>query len=149
MVDIKEARLEVIQEILDTQAVPNQDALVELLEKRGFSVTQSSVSRDLRDLQVAKVGGKYRLPESLRSPRALALDGVTGVQRAGPNLVVVHTVVGGAPRVALGLDQSGWPEVIGTIAGDDTIFVATAEPVEQASLITRLTRVVDIHRGQL
>ncbi|MEM7263729.1 MAG: hypothetical protein AAF488_17205 [Planctomycetota bacterium] len=135
----KDARLAAIRSILDTQPVRNQEELVELLRQRGFVVTQSSVSRDLRELEVAKVAGHYRLPDALRSPEALSVSaGVTGVQRAGPNLLVVHTVVGGASRVALGLDQSGWGEVIGTIAGDDTIFVATPGFEEQIRLSERL-----------
>jgi transcriptional regulator of arginine metabolism len=139
----REERLRAIQEILRSQEVRSQERVVSLLARRGFAVTQSSVSRDLRDLGVAKVAGRYEFPAS-SAPRtrerfeSLLGDGLRYCTPAGPNLLVLHTVVGGASRLALALDQSGWSEILGTLAGDDTIFVATSNAREQKALRLRL-----------
>ena len=125
-------RLEAIREIIGSNAVTSQAALVRLLTDRGFHVTQSSVSRDLRALPVDKVDGAYRLTPrgSVRVDgevvRETVRDAVTGVAVAGRNLVVLHTVIGAASRVGSVIDGAAWPEIVGTVAGDDTLFVAVA-----------------------
>ena len=139
----REERQRSIREILRSSAVPSQDELVEQLRSRGHDVTQSSVSRDLREIGVAKVEGRYVLSgdvgvsSDIQVDRVLR-DGLLSMTRGGGNLLIMHTVVGGASRVALAIDQSGWPEVAGTIAGDDTIFVATASAADQKRLRERL-----------
>ena len=143
----REHRLRVIREILSTERVRSQSDLVDLLGARGIAVNQSSVSRDLRELRVAKVGGAYRSREQWASadqetgdlePDAFLV--VRSVIPAGPNLLVVHTPVGLASRVALALDRASWPEVIGTIAGDDCIFIATPGRREQRRVEEYLRR---------
>jgi transcriptional regulator of arginine metabolism len=137
----REARHEAILAILESERVTSQAELVDRLGARGISATQSSISRDLRDLGVAWIGGRYSLP-GVRGDRDPAFAEVAvflrGWRCAGPNLTVVTTAIGMAQSVALALDRTGWPEVVGTVAGDDTFFVATAGAREQNSLLRRL-----------
>ena len=137
---LRTRRLAKIREILAAGPVRRQDRIVDLLEHAGFVATQSSISRDLRDLRVAKVAGEYRLPDATRASsdieRVLS-ESIERVLPAGDHLLVLHTGIGEAPRVALALDESGWPEIVGTIAGDDTIFLATASVAEQSLLRDR------------
>jgi len=144
--DRREPRREAIVAILRRHRIANQAELARRLKAKGFAVTQSSVSRDLRYLGVAKVSGRYVVPEI--EPAATA-DGLRTVapflQRiapAGPHLMVVGTSAGAAQNVGLALDNAGWPEVVGTVAGDDTIFVATNGAREQRQVMRRLERVM-------
>jgi transcriptional regulator of arginine metabolism len=135
-------RRNAILRILRGSAVRNQDELVGLLRREGHEVTQSSVSRDLRDLGVLKASGRY-LPPLEDSSRTLDDFGalrqfVRGVATAGPSLTVLRTTTGSAQTVATAIDKSAWPEVVGTISGDDTIFIATATGRAQAQLVERL-----------
>ncbi len=138
-------RREVIEEILHAEAIHSQTDLVERLTARGFAVTQSSVSRDLQEIGAVRVDGRYLAPDQLRTgrPPAAELADVAGfvlsVAAAGPNLMVVKTPPGIAALVALALDHAGWPEVVGTIAGDDTFLIATAGRRQQARVEARLT----------
>jgi transcriptional regulator of arginine metabolism len=135
-------RREAIMRILRGGAVRNQQDLVRLLKKEGHVVTQSSVSRDLRDLGVLKAAGGYVLPpeETARANgdfRTL-VQFVRGVKHAGPCLTVVRTTIGAAQSVAVAIDKAEWPEVVGTISGDDTIFIATNGASAQSTLNERL-----------
>jgi transcriptional regulator of arginine metabolism len=137
-------RREAILDLLRQHRVTRQSELVELLAAHGFDATQSSVSRDLRDLGVAKVGERYLAPQNLGGPATDfgALAGfVAGWATAGPHLTVIRTSVGAAQSVAVAVDRAGWPEAVGTISGDDTIFVATASARGQQALLTRLTKI--------
>ena len=137
-------RRELILSLLRQQRITRQSELVALLAARGFPATQSSVSRDLRDLGVAKVGERYLAPQNIGGPATDfgALTGfVTGWSAAGPHLTVIRTSIGAAQSVAVAVDRAGWNEVAGTISGDDTIFVATASARGQQTLLARLTRI--------
>lgn len=138
-------RRDAIRELLDLGAVETQRDLVRQLSSRGLAVTQSSVSRDLRDLGAIKTGSGYELPNPGRNGyRELAA--VANLMRerkvAGPHLLVVKTAIGAAQRVALALDRSGWPEIVGNIGGDDTVFVATASVTGQKRLTSKIDRAV-------
>lgn len=139
--EIKETRQQAILEILPNERVTSQLALVDLLRRRGISATQSSVSRDLRELGVAWIGGRYALPAE-REERDPGLADfarfLRGMKPAGPHLTVIFTAVGTAQSVGLAIDRAGWPEVVGTMAGDDTVFAATASARDQKRLIQRL-----------
>lgn len=100
----------------------------------GFSVTQSSVSRDLADLAVQKVRGCYRLP--LNTPAADL--GIHSACPAGPNLLVLRTQIGGAQLAASKIDQLAIRSIVGTVAGDDTIFVATVDASGQGQVLEAL-----------
>jgi transcriptional regulator of arginine metabolism len=137
-------RREVILDLLRQHRIGRQSELVALLSKRGFVATQSSVSRDLRDLGVAKVGERYLAPQNLRGTGTdfgPLKSFVTGWSAAGPHLTVIRTSVGAAQSVAVAIDRAGWNEVTGTLSGDDTIFVATASVRGQQTLLARLTKI--------
>ena len=130
-----------ILRILRAAPVRKQDELVHRLREEGHEVTQSSNSRDLRDLGVLKAGGRYLPPED--GNRSLDDFGtlrqfVRGVATAGSALTVLRTTIGAAQSVAIAIDKAAWPEVVGTISGDDTIFIATDNAAAQATLVARL-----------
>jgi len=137
-----QSRREAILNILRASAVRGQAELTQLLRRKGFAVTQSSVSRDLRELGVLKASGRY-LPPSADSAHANGNFGalvqfVRAVKPAGASLTVIRTSTGAAQSVAVAIDKAAWPEVVGTISGDDTIFVATPAPRAQRRLLARL-----------
>jgi transcriptional regulator of arginine metabolism len=135
------ARREALRRIITRSPVGRQEDLVRLLDRAGHHATQSSISRDLRELAVAKQGDRYVLPDE----SAPALDDFTAVaafvrdlKAAGPCLTVIRTTAGAAQSVAIVLDRAQWPEIVGTLSGDDTIFVATRGAAAQRRLIARL-----------
>jgi len=135
------ARRSTLAKIIREQAVGRQTELVAMLRKHGHSATQSSVSRDLRELGVAKLGDRYVLPEMGAAPKSdfsTLKQFVSARLTAGTNLTILKTTVGSAQSVAVAIDTARWPEVIGTISGDDTIFIATAGAREQRQLGLRL-----------
>jgi transcriptional regulator of arginine metabolism len=135
------ARRNMLAKIIREQAVGRQTELVSILRKLGLAATQSSVSRDLRELGVAKMGDRYVLPEAAVSPQSdfsTLKAFVSARLTAGTNLTVLKTTVGAAQSVAVAIDTARWPEVVGTISGDDTIFIATAGAREQRRLNERL-----------
>ena len=131
-----------IVRILRAAPVRGQQELVRLLKKAGHDATQSSISRDLRDLGVLKASGRYVLPpdESRRANGDFATlaQFVRQVRRAGDSITVLRTTIGAAQSVAVAIDRAEWPEVAGTLSGDDTIFIATATARAQDALIARL-----------
>lgn len=138
-----------ILSLLGQREIRRQEDLLAVLREEGFLVTQSSVSRDLAELGAVKVEGRYVLPPTGvattgQSEIAEAAAVIRGMRAAGPNLLVVLTPAGLAQRVGLVLDRVGWPEVVGTIAGDDTVFVATAGRRPQEQVVKRL---LDAARG--
>lgn len=135
-------RRNAILRILRSGVVQRQSDLAQLLRRDGFTVTQSSISRDLRELGALKSAGRYLLPPDEVSRAngdfgALA-QFVRALRTAGPSITVIKTTIGAAQSVAVALDKAEWPEVVGTISGDDTIFVATAGARAQQRLVARL-----------
>ena len=135
-------RRQAIVRLLEAHAINRQSQLVELLRSEGFPATQSSVSRDLRDLGAAKLKNGYSLPKRSElgnaQPLEVVAEFVRDIRTAGPNLLVIRTEVGAAQQVAVTLDHTDWPEMVGTLSGDDTIFVATVGATEQRRLKDRL-----------
>ena len=135
-------RRDAIARILRRTAVGRPAELVELLRAEGFEATQSSVSRDLRELGVVKGADRYLLPivEDALTPSHFedVQTFVKGYRAAGPNLTVLRTTTGTAQSVAIALDKARWPESAGTIAGADTIFIATASERTQRRLHAHL-----------
>ncbi|MBX3095243.1 MAG: hypothetical protein KF812_00110 [Fimbriimonadaceae bacterium] len=131
-------RREAVRRLLLTGRVRSQEEVVSFLRAQGIGATQSSVSRDLGQLGAVRQGGRYVLPSrvqlSLDVDNAVVLSAIP----AGPNLLVVRTLIGCATRLALEIDHQEWEEVIGTVAGDDTIFIATADASDQAKVAKRL-----------
>lgn len=141
----QEKRQQAILQILRERSIGRQAELVGLLRARGIEATQSSVSRDLRQLGIAKLADGYQQPVASLTDSALPPEEyLRGVDPAGPNLTVIRTAIGAASRVAVFLDRAGWPEIVGTLSGDDTIFVATGSAAEQRTLIARLRGQFDI-----
>ena len=136
-------RRDIIRQLLLDAPADTQQTLVDELTARGLHATQSSVSRDLKDLGAIKTARGYELLQPDDAGKA-AFDGVAefirAVLPAGANLVVIRTAIGAAQRVALALDRSGWPEMVGNIGGDDTVFVAVDSAAAQRSLIARIER---------
>ena len=135
-------RLGAILSILGGGVVRRQAELTQLLRKRGFTVTQSSISRDLRELGVLKASGRYLAPPAetahANGKFAPLAPFVRSARTAGASLTVVRTATGAAQSVAVALDKAEWPEVVGTISGDDTIFIATPNSRAQQRLLARL-----------
>lgn len=145
----KRDRQEAILGIIRGRSVRSQMELRDLLALEGIEVTQATLSRDLRDLRLVKVSGAdgavhYTLPEEWEhSPPLEALLPTLFVSAEGTgNLLVVRTMTGGAQAVALGIDWEEWPEVLGTIAGDDTILIILREAGMTADVRARILEIV-------
>ena len=136
-------RRDAIRQLLTRAPADTQQALVDELTARGLVATQSSVSRDLKELGAIKTNRGYELPHRDTADRdelVSVAEFLRSVTPAGPNLLVVKTAIGAAQRVALALDRSGWPEMVGNIGGDDTVFVASDSAVNQKILIAKIER---------
>jgi len=146
MTDLKERRQRAIADLIRANAMSSQEELAERLGSLGFAVTQATISRDLEQMGAIKVrrDGQlaYAFPEpapSLASPRLAAVfrDWVRSIETAA-NFVVIKTPPGSAHLVGVVLDQSELSEVMGTICGDDTIFVACRSTGEAEALTVKL-----------
>ena len=137
-----------IVEVIRGQRVPSQTALAELLAADGMQVTQATLSRDLEELRAVKVGGAYLIPEDGKRPlrdaeqapaRLIRLlrELLTGVDASG-NIAVLRTPPGAAQFLASALDRSGLSDVVGTIAGDDTILVVARDATGGKALADKL-----------
>ena len=132
----KSERQKLILDLIAERAISRQDELTDLLGNAGFSVTQASVSRDLDELGVLKVDGRYarvELPVAEASP-----FGVSAVVPAGENLIVVRCSSGLASAAAVRIDGARISEIVGTIAGDDTIFIAVNNHHDQKVVVKKL-----------
>lgn len=130
----KQARQDIILKLIKEKEIRTQEELTRSLEKFGFKTTQSSLSRDIAELGLTKQHGSYIIP-----PRGMhgSTPLVTEIDSAGPNMLVVKTLVGMAAPVGITIDGQKNSDIIGTIAGDDTVFVAlsnntTHETVKKA-----------------
>jgi transcriptional regulator of arginine metabolism len=142
----KTKRHDAILRLVREHQVPNQERLRELLHKSGFDVTQATLSRDMRELGLVKVPGTdgsshYETPaEELLPPpllTSLAPQLLVRIDGVGP-LLVLTTPTGSASALAAALDHEDWPEVIGTIAGDDTVLMITRKPADRRRLERRI-----------
>ncbi len=152
---MKHLRHNAIRDLLATSNVNNQDELRRKLRRRGFEVTQATLSRDIHELQIFKGPAGYALPNGNGNGSAagLADDGPPSVAvvlegfglrvRRAMNQVVLRTVMGGAQPVAAALDYEGWPEVVGTIAGDDTVLVVCQDQKHAAEVENRLRIILE------
>lgn len=135
-----------ILELISTKALRTQEEVAAMLAEEGWSVTQSSVSRDIAALRLVKVDGVYRRPVLVARPtddpdlRRIA-EALIGVETAGDALVVLRTPPGEASPVGAALDRLAWAGVVGTLAGDDTIFVAVRDAAAQRAVLRELRKV--------
>ncbi len=141
----KRERHDQILEVLKTHRVTSQEALRELLIEHGTEVTQATLSRDIRELRLVKVpaadgASYYSLPEEWEStpPLESLLPALFQSAEGVSNLLVVRTMKGGAQTVAAGIDWEEWPEVLGTLAGDDTILIILRDEAYRETIEQRL-----------
>ncbi|HXX00778.1 MAG TPA: hypothetical protein VEJ00_06165 [Candidatus Acidoferrales bacterium] len=133
--------------VLDTLRhghISSQEELQRVLRRRGFRVGQATLSRDIRDLNLSKTAHGYALPQGEGSA-GVALPPVSRLVRefvldvrSAQNQLVIKTIVGSAQPVAAALDEADWPEVVGTIAGDDTILIVCPDKEEAGKLAGRI-----------
>lgn len=142
----KRERQSAILEIVSTRIVSSQEDLRKMLLHRGWDVTQATLSRDLRELRLARVptpeGARYAVTdgsiaesrvalETLLPQLFLRIDGVS-------EMIVLRTVPGGAQPIAAALDGEGWPDILGTIGGDDTILIVCRSGVARDRVLRRV-----------
>ncbi len=144
----KVARQEAIRRLVQEKRLSTQGELVKELTKEGFSATQATVSRDILEMRLQKIrtshGSIYVLPqtgiaEEIEHLQRMLSDFVNAITRAG-NLVVVKTSPGAAQGVAAALDNTRWVEIVGTIAGDDTILLIAADNKGSRMITRRLEK---------
>ncbi len=141
-----------IKEFVDRQIVETQEELAESLRKDGIDVTQATVSRDIKELMLIKVptgDGRYRYafpPEhnlifSQSRMERIFQDSITGMDYS-QNIVVLRTLPGSAQAVASIIDHVKWPEIMGTVAGDDTIFIIVKPPEAAGQIMAKFQKLL-------
>ena len=148
---MKTKRHAMILNLIASENIETQEELAKLLSAKGFSVTQATVSRDIKELRLIKVltgEGKYKYAtvekaESDLQERFIRLfsNCVVSITSAG-NLIVVKTVPGSAPVAAEAIDSMKWPEIAGSLAGDNTLFVAVREGKNVSDMIKRFQKLM-------
>jgi transcriptional regulator of arginine metabolism len=145
----KPRRQRLIHDLVAQGGVANQDALAVLLKKRGLDVTQATLSRDLHELGIVKGPGGYALPGNGSAPEPRGLERALRdfLLRAdtGGNLAILHTGPGRAPLLALEIDRASMKPILGTVAGDDTVFVATRSPREAGKLLSHFKQLAGLN----
>jgi transcriptional regulator of arginine metabolism len=151
---MKHLRHNAIRELVATSSVTNQDELRRKLLRRGFEVTQATLSRDIHEMRIFKGPSGYALPngngngaghEEDDGPPSVAevLESFGMRVKRAMNQVIVGTVMGGAQPVAAALDYEEWPEVVGTIAGDDTVLVICQDAKHATEVENRLRKMLE------
>ncbi len=130
---IKAQRQEAIINLINAKNIGTQEELTKSLAEAGFEATQSSVSRDLDELGIVKKGKFYAIPN-----KTDARFGFVGLETAGANLIVARCESGLASAVAVQIDREKIAEIVGTIAGDDTIFIAVKDAKAQKSAMKKI-----------
>ena len=144
----KLARQQLIVELVHEGPLPNQQELVKVLARRGFPVTQATLSRDLQELRLIKTQEGYKpaavLPEEPAPlpPLARALGEFLLDIRPAENLLVLKTPPSGAQPLAAAVDGAKFPEIAGTIAGDDTVLIITPNKKTRESLQKKIEALV-------
>jgi transcriptional regulator of arginine metabolism len=141
---MKRQRHNAILDLVRSGEIASQEELMLGLKSRHIEVSQSTLSRDIQELRLAKAGGMYTVVESEAAAkgteeawRRIILEFLVDVA-VTPNIVVVKTGAGHASTVSQALDETGWPEVIGTIAGENTVFIAVRSEREGKKLEHRI-----------
>lgn len=157
----KESRMETLKMLISSQELGSQEALLKALKKEGFVLTQATLSRDLKQLKVAKaasMNGKYlyvlpnetmykRVTSSKRASEMLQSSGFVSINFSG-QLAVIKTRPGYASAIAYNLDSQDLPNILGSIAGDDTIFLAIKQGVTHQEILEDLSQVIPGINGQ-
>jgi len=152
---MKARRQSAILDIIQRAPVKSQEQLRKSMRARGYDVTQATLSRDIRDLGLVKAGGAYQAPSQLVSngqPSKSALQRALGEQLLGvqrvQQLVLLRTGLGHANSVCAVLDQARLPEVVGTLAGEDTILVVTPDARRARALVRRIEQTAGGNAGK-
>ena len=141
----KQERQQAILRLVGSHAIPSQEELKQLLAASGWRVTQATLSRDLREMGVVRAptdeGARYVLPEMLSDEVKPSLDGLlpqlfSRIDGVG-ELIVLHTLPGGAQPIAEAVDAQGWPEIVGTLAGENTILIVCRSEAARKVLTDR------------
>lgn len=148
---MKSQRHNAIRELVSSSLVTSQDEMRRKLRRRGFEVTQATLSRDIHELRLSKGPAGYSLPSSSGStveddspPSLEEMIENFGLRvRRAMNQVVVRTVTGGAQPMAAALDHEGWNDVVGTLAGDDTVLVICLDQRKAAEVESRLRTMLE------
>jgi transcriptional regulator of arginine metabolism len=147
----KQERQSAIQQLIGSHQISSQEELKTLLGARGHVVTQATLSRDLRDLGVVRApgeeGARYLLPEMVVDESKPSLDGLlpqlfSRIDGVG-ELLVLHTLPGGAQPIAEALDGQVWPEVIGTLAGENTVLIVCRSSQARQTLAQRIVELAN------
>ena len=152
---VKTNRLEALRLIISSQQLGSQDELLNALQKEGFKLTQATLSRDLKQLKVAKAASMsgnyvYVLPNETMYKRVATPNSIREMMRVpgfisinfSGNMGIIKTRPGYASSIAWNIDNSDIPEILGTIAGDDTIFIVIKEGVKHQEVVEALSDVV-------
>ena len=152
---VKKSRLETLRMIISSRELGNQEELLAALQQEGFKLTQATLSRDLKQLKVAKaatMNGNYvyvlpnatmykRVSSPAQIKEMMQVPGFISIQFSG-NMAVICTKPGYASSIAYNIDNSEIPYILGTIAGDDTIFMVIQENIDEHDVVTALKKVV-------
>jgi transcriptional regulator of arginine metabolism len=133
---MKKRRQQAILEIISSRRVATQQELADELARRNITATQSSVSRDIVELELTKVNGYYAPPQV----EMTAAGPVVAIDTAGDNIIVVKTGVGLAQSAAVAIDRAHIVEIVGTVAGDDAILIAVKNAAAQRSAIKKIVK---------
>ena len=142
----KQDRQGTVVRLIGSHRIANQEELRRLLATEGWNVTQATLSRDLRDLGVVRApgddGARYMLPEMVSDEAKPSLDGLlpqlfSRIDGVG-ELIVLHTLPSGAQPISEAVDAQGWPEIIGTLAGENTILIVCRSAAAREALTRRL-----------
>ena len=152
---VKTNRLEALRLIISSQQLGSQDELLNALQKEGFKLTQATLSRDLKQLKVAKAASMsgnyvYVLPNETMYKRVSSPNSIREMMRVpgfisinfSGNMGIIKTRPGYASSIAWNIDNSDVPEILGTIAGDDTIFIVIKEGVKHQQVVEALSDIV-------
>ena len=135
---VKDRRQQTIINLINASNIATQEQLTKSLSEAGFDAAQSSVSRDLDELGIIKKGGFYSIPNGTN-----ARFGFVGLEIAGENLIVAKCESGLASAVAVQIDRAKITEIVGTIAGDDTIFIAVKYAKDQKPVMKKIREVFE------
>lgn len=152
---IKTSRMEALKMLISSQELGSQEEVLQALAKEGYTVTQATLSRDLKQLKVAKaasMNGRYvyvlpnetmykRVPNPRSAREMLMTSGFTSINFSS-NMIVIKTRPGYASSIAYNIDNSDIPQILGTIAGDDTIFLVKKEGTREKDIIDLLAEII-------
>lgn len=148
---MKSSRQTAILSLVEQQDIKTQEELAKKLRERGISVTQATVSRDIKELRLLKVmseGGGYKYATADRAEHGISerfvrmfVDSVISINYSG-NIVVIRTLAGSANVAGEAIDNMRWSEILGTLSGDNTIFVVTRTPEDAPNVVERFREII-------